>query len=1164
VNFLASLAIGLLHAIERVAVVFERPAGVTRALRDLGWDVEISESDYNTIVAHFAFTSSFLAAENLFEQLETGSGDPIALAGQLLATLQTVIGQVRAAISSPPTGLPTPFNDPAFWSESLQELVDRCFIEYFQAQQPLLLAFLSLIGFVKIAPASPAGASRKPYQQQTLDWDKLAELLSDPEGAIASTFGWGGVLDVAQFATTLQRILNGLRLPVRLEPLDSALAAHYYSPGNPALATLQQVAVPIVAGANADATAYAEFGVIFAPIPANGDTMGAPVGFAVAPLAFGDLSSIVAPSADERPLGVSVGADFTATGSFAVEVRPDAISLNRTGSPTIDASLTGTGQPAQPWILIGDADGSRLEISGFLAGIHVRGSTSGVELIFQIGAVGANNDTTKGATLVIDFSNSDGFLQSLLGGANQSINLSALVQYSSQAGISIAGQAKLRADIPLQLSIAGVLDISRLTIALAAGTGSGAALQLAISGGLTLGPFEATVDRIGVEADITPLARSDPPGNLDRLNLGFAFKPPNGLGIEIDAGVVTGGGYISFDPIKGQYAGVAELSLAGIVTVKAIGVLDTKLPNGEPGFSFLLILTTDFPPIQLSFGFTLNGVGGLCGINRTMSLDNLRAGLRAHHLDSVLFPPDPIANAPQIISDVESFFPPQQDRYVFGPMLEVGWGTPTIIVLEVGVVLEIPDPVRLAILGLVACSIPDPDVPLIELHIDVLGTIDFDAGKLAIDGSLYDSNLLLYSLSGDMALRLDWGDNPNFLVSFGGFNPRFQPPSDVPAMHRMTVSFGVGDNPCLSSNSYFAVTSNSLQFGANVDAYAAAGGFSVHGYIGFDTLFIFSPFSFTIDFSAGFDISYEGTSLAGIHLDATISGPTPWHLHGDASFNILFFDVSASIDLSWGDSTQAVLPSAPVLPPLLAALGDPRNWSSALPDQTSQSTTLAKPPPGALIVHPMGSLSVRETIVPLDITITKFGNAAPADGNYFAISGVTVDGEAQSPARAQEYFAIAQFTDMSDADKISAPSYELFDAGFSLGGPSVVNGHDSPRTVTYEERYIDDYQAPSRFGRIYAMPANVHSSLVRSGASFRSSSRTVGMTKYVQPGVAAGIAIEPTTYVIASATDLTLRADVLADATNRYEAMTALQTHLAAHPEELGDLTILASYEVPV
>ena len=232
-------------------------------------------------------------------------------------------------------------------------------------------------------------------------------------------------------------------------------------------------------------------------------------------------------------------------------------------------------------------------------------------------------------------------------------------------------------------------------------------------------------------------------------------------------------------------------------------MLDTVLPDGTPEFSLLLVITTDFPPMQLSFGFTLNGVGGVGAVNRTMAMDALRAGLRAHHLDSVLFPIDPIENAPQIISDLTSFFPPSDGRYVFGPMFSLGWGTPTLITINVGVILEIPDPVRLAILGQIKMALPSNDVALIELNIDVLGEIDFGAKLLTIQGSMYDSHVTIYSVSGDMALMLAWGDNANFALSVGGLNPRFQPPVNFPQLNRCCVSIGDGDNPRLSSTELF-------------------------------------------------------------------------------------------------------------------------------------------------------------------------------------------------------------------------------------------------------------------------------------------------------------------------------------------------------------------------
>src|SRR5262249_34842261 len=257
---------------------------------------------------------------------------------------------------------------------------------------------------------------------------------------------------------------------------------------------------------------------------------------------------------------------------------------------------------------------------------------------------------------------------------------------------------------------------------------------------------------------------------------------------------------------------------------------------------------------------------------------------------------------------------------------------------------------------------------LIELHIDVLGILDFGKKTLSIDGSLYDSRVLIFSLAGDLALRLSWGDNPNFVFSLGGFNPHFNTNGlDVPRMHRLSVSIGDGDNPRISANSYFAVTSNSLQFGANVEAYASAAGFAIHGYLGFDVLIIVSPFSFEFDFSAGFDVSFEGHSLCGLRVDGVLSGPRPWHLHGEASSDILFFSVSVSLDISWGDSAPAILPQKPVLPDLRAALQSPANWAATLPDGATQVVTLSAPKPDGttLRVHPMGLLNVRENVVPL-------------------------------------------------------------------------------------------------------------------------------------------------------------------------------------------------------
>lgn len=1159
IRFVSDIAGGFIHALERIGFVFNSTAALNNELDSVGWATAVDDAGFLKVFVAFGSADPFTTLESVIDQIASGTGDPIALLGQLVDGIKAVVTQFRAVQASPPAALPAPFNDPTFWSESAVTIIDKAFIESIESRQPLLHALLLLIGFFDVTQTSPGGANRKPYKRYSVHWDRLPQLLSDPEGLVRSVYGWGGVLDIGRFVDVTQRILESARLPVRVEPLNPAVAARYFSATNPALASAKQIAVPIVASANADRSNYVEFGVLLFPVPPKGQPGVAPVGFALAPLASGAVSALQVPS--DSPFAIAIGAGFQAPDAFDIQIRPGSVDLAvNTGPATIDASVAVTGKPDTPWILLGDADGSRLEVSALTAGLAAKGTAGNIELVLSIGT---DDGQGGGARLVIDLGDADGFLQNILGSGQKELNLAGTLTWSSEAGLSVSGQAKLNFTIPVHLSLAGVIDINRFDIGLGS-SGGGAALDVALTGGLALGPVTASVDRVGIRLMLTPVAPNAPPGNLDKLDLGFGFKPPNGLGMALDMGVVAGGGYISFDPDKKRYAGVLEVAIVDVVTVKVIAVLDTVLPDGTSGYSLLFIITFDLPPIQLGFGFTLNGVGGLGGINRTMVLDALRAGLRAHSLDHVLFPPDPIENAPAIISDIETFFPPQQGRYLFGPMLSLGWGTPTLLDLELGVILEVPDPVRLAILGAIRVSIPDPDLALISLKIDVLGTVDFGLEKLAIDGTMYDSYVLEFQVSGDAALRFNWGDNANFLFSLGGFNPHFQPPPDVPQLQRLSISLGAGDNPRLSSNSYLAVTSNTLQFGANVDAYAAAGGFAVHGYIGFDALFIFSPFSFEIDFSAGFDISYEGESFAGIHLDASLSGPRPFHLHGDASLHILFFDVGVTIDLTWGDSTPATLPSAPVLQPLTDALGDARNWSVSLPAQSAQAVTLRTvvPDPQTILAHPMGTLSVRETVVPLDVPITKFNGATPSDGNEFTISHVSFDGNPGSGmAQHSEEFAIAQFTDMSDADKLSAPSYEPLHAGVELGGAPITNGRDAPRTVSYIERYIDDYQQPSRFGRVLALPAQLHASLLGSAAARTAPTRVTGTRAFTTPNMTSPITVQPIGYIVAGTEDLAVRTDVLGGATTRYAAVAAMESWIALHPEDRDALQVVTERE---
>jgi len=152
---------------------------------------------------------------------------------------------------------------------------------------------------------------------------------------------------------------------------------------------------------------------------------------------------------------------------------------------------------------------------------------------------------------------------------------------------------------------------------------------------------------------------------------------------------------------------------------------------------------------------------------------------------------------------------------------------------------------------------------------------------------------------------------------------------------------------------------------------------------------------------------------------------------------------------------------------------------------------------------------------------------------------------------------------LSDADKVSAPSFEKYDAGVAIGSPDIVAGTDSARTIVYEERYIDDYDSFSRLARLYAMPSAVQRAMTRAGAGFASPLKNSGLFKYDAGAVGAAVKTADPSYVITSTDDLSVRDDIVATSGSTYfGARAALHSYLAMHPGEAGGLQIQALHEV--
>ncbi len=1049
-----------------------------------------------------------------------------------------------------------------------KRLLDYLIVEYVKNSSEALFETLMTMGIFEL-PLIPRDETTftSEHVRRIIRFDRLSKLLTDPSGILRDVYGWGtNAPDIPNLVFRLFRIFSSLDFPVTLVIPDRTKKVNLSAP-IPVSADTEFERLEMRLPFFKDDPSGTEIGLTLVPVPARQASRGG--GVAICPYATGVVNMTLPLDRDGRwileltsDLDLRLGVGIVARPEEELRVLTDILGSGTEDTGSFSAQLRNQAESEEERITIfRDRGGSSLSaIRTYIKFGLSAGTANKPELMAELGC--------EGGKATISMSGADSFLARILPSTPLDINFDFGIGASTQKGMYLTGNVGLEKVVGIGRTL-GPLNLQSLYFSIKPSTDGSIPVVLTINGSAHIGPLTISAEKVGFEFKLT---FPESGGNLGPANIEAAFKPPAGLGLYINAAGLSGGGYLYFDNEKQEYAGVLQLKIKSI-DLKAIGLLNTRLPDGRPGFSLLIIITTEFQPgFQLGFGFTLKGVGGLLGLNRTVVVDTLRNGIKNHTLDSILFPSNPIADAPRILSDLRSIFPPAEGRFVFGPVAKLGWGNPTLITAELGLILEVPDPVRLVILGKIAASLPSRDLSLIKLHMDILGVIDFERSTVAIDSSLYDSKLLTYDLSGDMALRVNGGENPNFALSLGGLNPRYQPPPGFPTLARLQVNVSNGDNPRLSLQAYLALTSNTLQFGALLELYAESGGFNISGHLGFDCLFQFSPFEFIADISASVALRRGSTTLAAVGLDGTLSGPRPWRARGRASIRLWLFRVSVGFDESWGESGAVTLPELDVWPLLEAALSDPQNWSADLPPQSARTVSyraIDDLGPRFVVVDPFGSLTVREKIAPLNHRLTKFGNSVPSGDSFFNIVRATVGGVSLPFSKQNDFFALAQFEEMSDDQKLSRPDFERMETGINIGSEEISAGDAIEAELAYETHIIDLKGKREVLRDLFVIDVDLMLELAKASAIHMSPLWNAGEDKYTRHINEQGVHLDDELYVVANTNDMRARSDIMEEnnagrsiGMTKSEAYALLKSHLHKRPEDVDNLQVISVQEV--
>ena len=962
----------------------------------------------------------------------------------VITSVTTTVDRIADAVHAAATGAASA-EIQAFAAALPGRLVGYLVANYLERRHAVVAGVAELLGLVEHRAVAATGAAAA-YVERTLHLDLLSDLLDDPIAVLADNYHWGADLQWEVLLERLARFANSVAKVAFVQPGPGG--------GPPVLRIfmvdlgLTDDAVPgIRASTRVDITHMLDLEIPLRPglaldVGLEGDFHG---GTAIDVLPPGEL-----------------------------RVDPPATSAEVSGRARIGVAATGVG--GVPVTLLGIAGGSGLQAE------RVRASV-GSDLHWDVGAGQATGDVlievaVEDGAVVIDLSGADGFLSAILPDGGIRVPFDILAGWSSTRGVYFEGGAGLAIDIPIDVEL-GPIKLQLLHLGFTISPDK-LALEASAAVGANLGPFALAVERMGTTAALTFPAGG---GNLGPADLDFAFKPPSGIGLALDAGVVKGGGYLFLDPDKGEYAGILELSF-GPVSIKAIGILTTKLPDG--GWALLLMVFGEFTAVQLGFGFTLNGVGGIIGLQHGVSIEALQSGLRTGVLDSVLFPRDPVANAPTLISQLRVVFPIVPRALTVGPALKIGWSTPALVTLSLGIILQFDDVLgsgpgspsftRVVLVGQLKVQVPPVDElgidapALINLQVDIVGAYDVPGQALSVDAVLRDSYVALLPITGSLVVRARFGDDPTFILAVGGFHPRFNDlPPGIPPQDRVGIQL-VYEIVTVRIVGYVAITSNTFQTGAEASLVAAGGGFRVEAYLGFDALFLFEPvFHFEIDFRVGASVRYHSISLASLTVRGTLSGPGRWEVDGHASISLFFFDVDIDFDVAWGEVAAPALPGVQVVDKIVTALSAPESWHAELPGSDPLVTLRAVSAGTDVLAHPLSSLVGVQKVVPLGIDIDHVGKSVPTDGNHFDITGASVGtGGGETVGFRDEHFARGEYLDLTEEQKLSTPSFERFRAGVSVA----TDDYGVPASaVVFEPQWETLYLHQERPSETHVVPA---------------------------------------------------------------------------------------------
>jgi hypothetical protein len=419
--------------------------------------------------------------------------------------------------------------------------------------------------------------------------------------------------------------------------------------------------------------------------------------------------------------------------------------------------------------------------------------------------------------------------------------------------------------------------------------------------------LDSAVDVGGLHLGLTGLCVRLPPSDPKPANLEWAL---DGIDLAYRGGPISiSGSFLKSEiSVKGQkavqYDGMAMIQAANFAIT---GFGSYASVDGRASLYIFAIVHLELggPPC-----FRVNGLAAGFGYNRKLTLPPIeevanfplvRAALDPAYLSS-----GPGSLMQHAMGKLQKFIPPSLGDYWFA----IGIRFSSFEMIQAFALLSVSfgNEVEIGLLGLAAMTIPKGSEPgkgvaYAELALRVV--IKPAEGTIRLEARLTDESYVFCKdchLTGGFAFYI-WFGGPlagDFVLTLGGYHPKFMPPSHYPIVPRLGINWQVTKEMSITGGMYFALTPSCLMAGGKLAAVYQSSSVKVWFIAYADFLLSWKPFYYLIDVGVALGVEVDlGIFSIRIHLGAQM------HLWGPEFAGLIQIDLTViTVTVRFGPDKQ--------------------------------------------------------------------------------------------------------------------------------------------------------------------------------------------------------------------------------------------------------------------